>query len=607
MFNAGEVDDLFASTTRALQRSLVLLDERRTTVLSPTALSPTFCPPSASAASTAVGGAAASSGYGGSSSGSFAETVRTLQALGAFRAFVEATTAMQERVEAELQAPSSALQQRRTKGQDFALLQSVTRGLHGATAASWRTSDAIADLWACGTTAGDEGGNEDSAGDAEGHVASSTVAMTSSGSSGGFSGALGSSGGSGAQVTATLLFGAFCVDVALAVPRAAPAIAVDLQRVLAAPGTPSGSGDAAPPTAPLASEWSKEGNVRLHALLREVEALLPKAVMGRLMSRMAHLLLRPLPAASPAGVRDASPLLGCWQLSGGQFLFPGLDSYLLDRYPTSLAARWFVMPLQSAAQHLRADFFRSAADFALQCRWLLSLVVVLVQACQTADEKADSSSGGAHAAGRHVRTVQRLYDAWLLPLEKAFGHDAARHGMSALFYDNLVVPHASLLQRLRGTDTEAVEASAVSGGGSDTSVSRTWASVLRTAQYRLLLVVEKLAQSELAQANGTSSAAAKQRTYEALLRQNGGKMSLSLLQTLAEDKQFVLEETPSRSPDGHRLYQLHDGMLAHSGGGGGGAKAVFVYVDDGALFTKVGRARVFQRVKSVEDIFKPLQ
>lgn len=617
MFSPAEVDELFASTTRALQRSQVLLDERRGTTLSSSALPPVFCQPVTSAASTAVGsaasaahgsssnstgGTAGTAGAGGASA-SFAETVRSLRSLGDFRAFVEATTAMQAKVVGELRAPSAAVRQRRRRGVDFALLQSVVRGVRAATAAAgWRAAEATAALWAGEAAADVEGSSSSGHGSGEesgGTGGAGTLSASSTSSAGG-------AASCGSHITATLLFAAFCVDVAVCTPRAAPAIAADLRRIFAGSApvqsegqTTSSTGeDAAAGTPDSAvvdsvAEWSNEGDAQLRKLLEEVAAMLPKSVAGHFMGRAAHLLFHPLPL--PGHLRrsaDSAPLpqhLGCAVLSGGPFLFPGFDSHLLERYPSTLAVRWFLRPLQVAAQNLRLDYYRSAAAFAAQCRWMLGLVFVLTRACQRAaeDERGASVSAAEAQApiGRHVRLMQRVYDAWLMPLEKTFGHDAARHGMSVLFYTHLVLPHAQL------THSRHLDARTA------------WSSLLQTAQYRLLMVLDRLAQSEVAQAHGTSTTAAKQRTYESLLRQKGGKVSVSLLQTLAEDKQLVLEETPSRSPDGHRLYRLHDGM----DDGGSAAKAVFVYVDDGALFMKVGRSRVFQRVKSVEDIFRPLQ
>lgn len=598
MFNAAEVDDLFASTARALQRSRVLLDERRSSTSAATALPLSFCPPPSS---TAAGAAVASSTGGSGNASSFTETVRSLHSLGEFRGFVEATTAMQAKVLRELRKPSAGLQARRGKGQDVALLMSLTRTLREATSAAWRMADATAALWGGG---GAEGEGEEADGSADipltaaaaaapasaggatsrgGHTSSLTTAASST-----------SSSSSGAQLTATLLFSAFCVDVALTVPRAAPSIAADVRRIFSLAGTDvssvRGGGVAV-------AEWAREGDTRLRDALHDAAAFLPRSVVGRLVGRAAALLLRPLPhASSPNSNGSGLPLLGCYQLSGGQYLFPALSRHLLTHYPSSLASTWLLQPLHHAAVNLRADYYRSAADFDLQCRWLLSLVFVLVYAMLAAPSTTAAPSALAREVQeqtRHIRTAQRVYEALLMPLEKTFGHDGARQGMSTLLHHALVAPHALMVQHLltfcalpRTPDRRA----------------RTWSSLLHTAHYRLLLVLEKVAQSEVAQANGTSSVAAMQRSYEALLRQNGGKFTVALLQTLAEDRQLVLEETPSRAPDGQRLYRLHCGT-----GSGSGAAAVFVYVDDGAIFSRVGRGRVFQRVQSVEDVFRPLQ
>ncbi|KAG5485569.1 hypothetical protein LSCM1_07658 [Leishmania martiniquensis] len=580
MFNMSQVDELFTSTTRALQRSQVLLDERRSTIQSQQGLPPTFCAASSLAASISIGSSAAI--QHACASCSFADAVRSLRRLSEFRSFVEAAAGMMKKVCEESTAPSLAMQQRRAKGQDFALLQSMTRGLRGTTTAAWQTSETTAALW---TSSAEVWGGAQEAADAEDAVVAAGSAMCAA--PGEHSG---STRSSGAQLTSTLILSAFCVDVALAVPRAASSIAAELARVF----QPS-SGNAKPP--PLVPEWMRDGNGRLSALLHDAAALLPPPVKARLFARLADILFRPPSVHLRAPNESACHLLGHELLSGGQLLLPALDYYLLEVYPSSLASRWFLKPLQTTAQNLRADYYASADQFHVQCRWLLRLVLTLLYACQSTTQSTSASS--PPLLDRRLRIAQRLYDAWLVPLEKTFGNNTARHGMSVSFNRALVEPHGHLVKQL-------LLASLPSSGMSDASKivqqSREWTGILHSAQYRLLLILEKLAHSEVAQANGTSSTSAKQRTYETMLRQNGGKVSVSLLQTLAEDKQLVLDETPSRSPDGHRLYKLHNGLLDDNNG-----KAVFVYVDNGALFTKVGRARAFQRVKSVEDIFKPLQ
>ncbi|GET86397.1 hypothetical protein, conserved [Leishmania tarentolae] len=580
MFNASQVDELFASTTRALQRSQVLLDERRSVIQSQQGFPPMFCVASSSVASSSVGSSAAAP-YA-STSGSFVDTVRSLQSLSDFRGYVEATAEMMKKVREEGTAPSPAMQQRRAKGQDFALLQSVARGLRGAMMAAWRTSEVTAALWASSTETC--GGTEEAA-DAEDAVpvpAGNALCVEPGTHSG-------STRSSGAQLTSTLIFSAFCVDLAIAVPRASSAVAAELEVVLQ-----PFIGNVRPTS--LVSEWVRDGNVKLSSLLHDVVTSLPPPVKTRLVARLADLLFRPSPALLRSPNESSGHPLGCELLSGGQLLLPSLDYYLLEQYPSSLASRWFLQPLQATAEHLRADYYASADRFYAQCRWLLQLVLTLLYSCQSA--ALPNSTSSRPPLERRLRTAQRLYDAWLLPLEKTFGNGTARHGMSVSFNRALVQPHGHMVERLLCVSPPA---SGVSGVSKTVQQSREWSGILYSAQYRLLLLLEKLAHSEVAQASGTSSTSAKQRTYEAMLRQNGGKVSVSLLQTIAEDKQLVLDETPSRSPDGHRLYKLHDGLLDDTG------KAVFVYLDDGALFTKVGRARAFQRVKSVEDIFKPLQ
>ncbi|KAG5510611.1 hypothetical protein JKF63_06909 [Porcisia hertigi] len=580
MFNPSQVDELFASTTRVLQRSQVLLNERRNTSQSQEGLPPVFCGASSSAVSNSVSSSAGGLYVGMSSS--FADTVRSLQSLGGFRSYVEATIDMMSKIRQEGTAPSPAMQQRRAKGQDFALLQSVTRGLRGITTAAWQTSEATAALW---TSSKETLAFAEEAAGVEDATAAAGAAL---------SGAPGEHSGttrcSGAQLTSMLMFSAFCVDIVFAVPRAVSAAAADV-----ACGSHSSSDGVMPQS--LVSEWMRDGNVRLSSLLRDAAALLVPTVRTRLFARLSDVLFQP-PSALHRSPKGSSGLrLGCALLSGGELLFPALNYYLLEHYPSSLASRWFLQPLQATAEQLRADYYGDADQFKRQCRWLLRLVMTLLYACQSTPLL--TSSPLQSALDRRLRAAQRLYDAWLIPLEKAFGNGKARQGMSTSFNKALVQPHGQVVTQLLRTFSPA---SAVSGASKALQESREWSGVLHSAQYRLLLILEKMAHSEVAQASGTSSTSARQRTYEAMLRQNGGKVSVSLLQTLAEDKQLVLDETPSRSPDGHRLYKLHDGLLGENNG-----KAVFVYVDDGALFTKVGRARAFQRVKSVEDIFRPLQ
>jgi len=189
--------------------------------------------------------------------------------------------------------------------------------------------------------------------------------------------------------------------------------------------------------------------------------------------------------------------------------------------------------------------------------------------------------------------MKDLYDVCLKPLESFISSAAARAGAAELMHRTLVQWHRrtidAVLQRLLELHH---------GAGAQEAIG-SWECLLYTAQYRLLLLVERLAQTEMAVINGTASTVSMQRQYEALLRLSGGRITTSLVQQVAEDKQLLFEDTPSRSPEGHRVYRLRRAESDSA------VKPVFLYVSGGAIYAKAGRGS-FTQMRSVEELFKPL-
>lgn len=137
---------------------------------------------------------------------------------------------------------------------------------------------------------------------------------------------------------------------------------------------------------------------------------------------------------------------------------------------------------------------------------------------------------------------------------------------------------------------------------------------LRTSIYRLWMVLESIGRAELSRF-GTAEhrADASRKKHQRLLQQADGKITVPLLQSLAEGQQLLMEELSSRAPSGHKLYRLHRGVdekaperLSSTPNKGGKDVSVYLYVESGSIYFKVGRRVLnFQLAKSIAEIFKP--
>lgn len=300
---------------------------------------------------------------------------------------------------------------------------------------------------------------------------------------------------------------------------------------------------------------------------------LPPAVVTTVVLRLSELLVRMCPPRP---------------LSAGMLLVPGWASFVVSRGDPALVALLLLRPLSCASGELLSLYRRDEELFGLACRQCLAYACAVAAQLLTAPPAAAAAAADEDPR-RLLATLQRLVDALVLPLEERFTADVARPGMARALLAELVAPFAA-------QGKPALLAMAAARGAAAPRL----ASLLHTAHYRLLLLVETVGRAELSRetGGGAGHAATQQKRYGSLLKQSQGKITINLLCAIAEDRQLVLEEGESRSASGHAIHRLHDGSEDTS------RPAVYLYVDNGSVLYKVGRARQFTTAKSVEEIFK---
>lgn len=354
---------------------------------------------------------------------------------------------------------------------------------------------------------------------------------------------------SGAQVAALLVRGALCVDATHHC-----SVVWDGLRVWA--GVTQGKASPSLLQDPQRAD-------SLHELFRRISQALPHELCAWLFRSVTSLLS----GAAPNG-----------ELGFGIFLVPGWAAYALLEGDQAVGAA-VRGPLDCISSELLAVYLSNEVKYMEACgQCMVYIAAALDQLLRSGDPRRKTLAPVA---------VRLLLEAFLLPLERTFVADAARPGMAHAVHAVLVQPLSVISVALQ------CRHNIVNG----TVMER----VLSTAQYRLLLLVESIARSELGCVSGQAHTTAQQKRYEEMLRQAHGKMSLPLLRRIAVDKQLVLEETTMHSPDRHRVHRLHDGTGAEGG------RVVFLYVDDGVVYAKMGRTKSFQAVLSVEALFKPLE
>ncbi|EKF30626.1 hypothetical protein MOQ_005561 [Trypanosoma cruzi marinkellei] len=281
-------------------------------------------------------------------------------------------------------------------------------------------------------------------------------------------------------------------------------------------------------------------------------------------------------------------------------LFPTLIPHIVQNAPPLLAVEYILNPLERAAAGLLPIYLSESSSEFIQVSRQLVHHVVLVGTYAAFGLKF-SSAGDVQ---RVATFTKRLFDALLMPVEGAFAAALPRAGMTFAVQQGLA---ESLCRLVRSWTRQeegkrsvngAEPATATKSSSSTSSVAagtQKLVPVWCTASYRALLVVEAVANAELGVVTGRGNAASQQKKYYSMLQQTNGRVTANILSTVTEDRQLLFEETTTRSAQGHKVYRIHEGNTG---------PVVYVYLDNGIVYMKVGRERIFRRAKGVEDVFK---
>ncbi|EKG02176.1 hypothetical protein TCSYLVIO_006802 [Trypanosoma cruzi] len=280
-------------------------------------------------------------------------------------------------------------------------------------------------------------------------------------------------------------------------------------------------------------------------------------------------------------------------------LFPTLIPHIVQNAPPLLAVEYILNPLERAAAGLLPIYLSESPSEFIQVSRQLVHHVVLVGMYAAFGLKL-SSAGDVQ---RVARFTKRLFDALLMPVEGAFAAALPRAGMTFALHQGLAESLCRLVRSWTKQEegkrsvnaTEATTATKLSSSTLSVAGTQQLMPVWCTASYRALLVVEAVANAELGVVTGRGNAASQQKKYYSMLQQSNGRVTATILSTVTEDRQLLFEETTTRSAQGHKVYRIHEG---------GTGPVVYVYLDNGIVYMKVGRERVFRRAKGVEDVFR---
>lgn len=288
-------------------------------------------------------------------------------------------------------------------------------------------------------------------------------------------------------------------------------------------------------------------------------------------------------------------------VSSGMLLFPSVIPSLVVGDAARLLTKRYLEPLAARSARLVAIFLGSeSSKFEEVCSLhvqslLLGIHSLLSFLLFEKRAKTQDSSGP-----RIIQFARDAVDAALEGVEKEVR--SPRHpavGMTQMLAVHLVLPLCRGLKSIHSRCKEKLS--------HDDVLSREregFESTIQTAMYRLWMVLEETGTAELSRSGTARHAESTSRKRNRiLLQQSGGKITLALLRAAAEDRQVLLTETSARSSGGCVVYKAQSSVSVVEGEA---CRPVFLYLEEGSIYFKVGRAPKFEMARSVSHLFESL-
>ncbi|CCW64609.1 unnamed protein product [Phytomonas sp. EM1] len=355
-------------------------------------------------------------------------------------------------------------------------------------------------------------------------------------------------------------------------------------------------------------EWStKREGAESAVTVTNVSSLESSEVINLIMQAMMHL---PMEASQWCVERITNAFIHAIpfgitpeprSLCVGILMVPGWAAYMLmegTRTCSSISGE-VLNSVPTLARSLLSVYLEDESRFGHLCAEAVCFIGILSnQLVQRAvcSDPIKSTLTVTSSAQRAVAVLRSFFNTFLQPLEESFTTFVARPGVSNALWIALVRPFQCLVveRTLSSLSVSPDEAS---------PTARICSAILRTTLYRLLLIVEALGAAEFSKLSGISHTSHQQKRYKGMLQHSRGKVTMTLLNAIAEDRHLLLEEANMRSPSGHRIFKLHNDIASGDGG-----HVVLLYLDGGVIHYSVGRRdRNFKVAKGVEEVFKTFQ
>lgn len=425
-----------------------------------------------------------------------------------------------------------------------------------------------------------------------------------------------------AGVAGLLVLTALCADAAQSIAKATHFMHSELQALY----RPHSRNETEQPKLTVSdAHVMAEATGSLHNLLACAAHTLPDEVMQHVQHNMLELLTRAAHHTHAANIIIPETFSQAGEHSQQQnkqptpVFMPGVLSYTLLHASQTLVEDYTLHPLRHMSDALLPLYLRSLKDFRALAHAIMTcihsatmqLVHVSITPCNDFSFKSsahapetEQSRDIAHTmrdactrqGARLCARLKQLHDAVLQPMSQSFEPSRTRPRMAQHVHQAMAQPYVSMLRRAIDY-IEEKQAETHSTGQQNTNTLSTQKAILCTAAYRMLRLVECMAQAEWSQAHGTVSTTARQQRYRQLLRESNGRVTQTVLRAIAEDRQLLLEPLATRGPAGHRILKLH-----HIGQEGA-QKTMYLYLDKGIIFYKMGRQSVFTPARSVEELF----